>query len=109
MAFFTLVITIYLAKEAQIALLFVKKVTVPEEYSDFADVFSKKSAEVLPKRMEINKYAIKLQKSKQLSYGPIYSLGLIELKALKIYIEINLANNLIWPSKSPAWALIFYF
>ena len=36
--------TIHSAWEAQIALLLAEKVTVPAKYSDFADVFSKKSA-----------------------------------------------------------------
>ena len=55
--------TIHPAWEAQIASLLAKKVTVPVEYSDFADVFSKKSAEVLPERTGINKHAIELEDS----------------------------------------------
>lgn len=34
--------SIYLAKEAQIVLLLVKKVIVLKEYSDFADIFLRK-------------------------------------------------------------------
>ena len=44
----------------------------------------------------------------QPSYGFIYSLGLVELKTLKIYIKNNLANGFIKPFKSPAKAPIFY-
>ena len=51
-ALITSKISIYLARKAQIALLIAKEVTVPAEYSDFADVFSKKSAEVLLKCTE---------------------------------------------------------
>lgn len=40
-------------------------------------------------------YIINLQKYKQLFYIFIYSLKLIILKILKIYIEINLLNNFI--------------
>ena len=40
-------ITIYLAWKAQIALLLAKKVTIPVKYSDYADIFSKESAEML--------------------------------------------------------------
>ena len=43
----------------------------------------------------INNQAINLIKSKQTLYGLIYSLGLIKLETLKIYIEINLANRFI--------------
>ena len=95
-------ITIHLAKKIQMALLLAKKVTVLAKYSDFADVFSKKSANVLLKQTKANKHAIKLEKSKQLFYGPIYSLGLVKLEIFKIYIETNLANGFIWASKSPA-------
>ena len=82
-------ITIHPAQEAQIASLLAKEITVPAKYSDFADVFSKESAEVLPKRTKINEHAIKLEDSKQPPYRPIYSLGPIELETLKTYIEIK--------------------
>lgn len=49
---------------------------------------------------------MKLKKGKQPSFGPIYSLGLVELETLKIYIKINLANSFIRPSKFPARAPI---
>lgn len=57
---------------------------------------------MLAKRTELNKHAIELQDGKRPPYGPIYSLGPVELETLKTYIEINLANGFIWPSKSPA-------
>ena len=100
--------TIDLAKKAQLALLLAEKVTVPTEYSDFADVFLEKSANVLPEQTRANEHAIELEKSKQLSYGPIYSLGPVELKMFKTYIEINLSNGFIRASKSPAGALILF-
>ena len=87
--------TIHSAWEAQIALLLAKKVTVPAEYSDFADVFSKKSAEILSEHIGINEHAIKLEDGKEPSYGPIYSLGPVELETLKTYIKTNLANGFI--------------
>ena len=46
--------TIHLAGKAQIALLLAKKVTVLAKYLDFADVFLKESAEVLPEYTGIN-------------------------------------------------------
>ena len=108
MAFLTLKMTIYLVQNAQIALLLIEKVTVSEKYLDFADVFSKKSAKVLPKRMGINKHVIKIEKEKQQSYGFIYCLGLVELEILKTYIETNLINGFIWPSKSSTKAPIIF-
>lgn len=85
-----------------------EEVTVPAEYSDFADVFSKKSAAVLPERTDLNEHAIELREGKQPPYGPIYSLGPVELETLKTYIETNLANGFIRPSKSPAGAPILF-
>ena len=100
--------TIYPAWEAQIALLLAEKVIVPAKYLDFADVFSKESEEVLPERTGINEHAIELEDGKQPSYGPIYSLGPVELKTLKTYMETNLANGFIQPLKSPAGAPILF-
>ena len=53
-------IIIYLAQKAQKALLLANKVTVWVEYADFANVFFKKLAKLLPKWIDIIKYAIKL-------------------------------------------------
>ena len=100
--------TIYPAQKAQIVLLLAKEVIVLVKYSDYANVFSKKSAKVLPERTGINEYAIKLEEDKKLPYGPIYSLGPVELEILKTYIKTNLANSFIWPSKFPADAPILF-
>ena len=86
---------IHPAWKAQIAFLLAKEVTVLAKYLDFADVFSKESAELLPKYTGINEHAIKLENDKQPSYGPIYSLGPMKLKTLKTYIKSNLANSFI--------------
>ena len=56
--------TIHLARKAQITLLLVEKVTTLAEYSDFADIFSKKLAEVLSEQTRANKHVIVLNKSK---------------------------------------------
>ena len=45
--------------------------------------------------MRINDHIIELEKNKQLFFGSIYSLKLLELKILKTYIKIYLVNNLI--------------
>lgn len=78
------------------------------KYANFAYVFSKELAEVLPEKIGINKYTIELIDSKQLFYGLIYSLALVEFKTMKTYIETNSANGFIEPSKSLARALILF-
>ena len=56
----------------------------------------------------MNEHAIKLEKGKQPLFGLIYSLSLVESETLKTYIKTNLANNFIWPFKSPAGASILF-
>ena len=63
----------------------------------------------LLKNTEINEHTIKLKEGEQSLFEPIYSLGLVELEILKIYIKINLANSFIWRFKSPARALILFY
>ena len=102
---------VHFSRGPQISSLIAEKAfkKVPAEYSDFADVFSPDLASKLPKHTKINNHAIDLVKCyQQPLYGPIYSLGLVELKTLKAYIETNLANSFIKPSKSPAGALILF-
>ena len=97
-------------KQAQVgALLFDKAPTkVPVEYSDYSNVFSAENAAELPENIEMNEHAIDLEEGKQLPFGPIYSLGPVELETLKTYIKTNLANGFIRPSKSPAGAPILF-
>ena len=63
--------SIYPARKAQIALLIAKKVIILAGYSNFTDVFLKKSAEILPERTGINKHVIELKDSKQPVNGRI--------------------------------------
>ena len=82
---------------------------VSAEYSDFADIFSPNLAFELPKYTGINNHAIDLVKGcQQPPYGPIHSLEPMELETLKDYIDANLANSFIKPSKSPAGAPILF-
>ena len=103
-------------KQAQIqdkaqvkALLFDKAPTeVPAEYSNYSNVFLVENVAELPENTGMNKYAIELKEGKQPSFGPIYSLGPVEWETLKTYIETNLANGFIRPSKSPTGAPILF-
>ena len=91
------------------ALLFDEAPTeVPAEYSDYSDVFSAENAAELPENTGMNEHAIELEEGKQPPFGPIYSLGPVELETLKTYIETNLANGFIRPSKSPVGAPILF-
>ena len=83
-------------------------IKVPAKYSDFADIFSSDLACDLPKYTGINNHAIELIDGQQPPYGPIYSLGPVELETLKAYIETNLANGFIRSSKSPASTPILF-
>ena len=96
------------AKKTQIVLLIVKEIQIPNQYLKFLNIFLEKKASVLPKAIDLNQYTIKLEKSQQLPYKLIYSLNLVELEMLKIYIKINFANSFILPLKSPISALILF-
>ncbi len=80
----------------------------PSKYTDFVDVFSPKLAVELPEHTGMNDHAIELGDDQQPPYDPIYSLGPVELELLKAYIENNLANGFIRPSKSPVRAPILF-
>ena len=98
------------SREPQISGLIAEKAPtkVPAEYLDFADVFSLDLVTELPEHIEINTHAIDLKEGKQPPYGPIYSLGPVELEIFKAYIETNLANGFIRPLKFPASAPILF-
>ena len=81
---------------------------VPDEYADFADVFSPDLAAELPEHTGINDHAIELVDGQQPPYGPIYSLEPVELETLKAYIETNLANGFIRAFMSSAGAPILF-
>ena len=103
-------ISVHSEKQAQIrALLFDKAPTeILAEYFNYNNVFLAENAAKLPENIGINDYAIKLEEDKQPPFRAIYSLGLVELEILKIFIETNLANGFIWSSKSLARAFILF-
>ena len=67
-----------------------------------------KSQQIYFQSIEANEHVIKLEEGKQPLYRPIYSLGPVELKTFKTYIETNLANGFIQASKSPVDAPILF-
>ncbi len=56
----------------------------------------------------MNEYAIKLIEEKQLFYGSIHTLSLVELEILQAYIKTHLKTRFIWSSKSFADVPIFF-
>ena len=95
LASLNLVLKIYLDREAQIASLSNDKVKILDEYLDFTNVFLEEKALILPEYTEFNEHTIDLEDGKQLPYGPIYSLGPVELETLKTYIETHLKTGFI--------------
>lgn len=75
------------------------------EYSDYADVFSFNLAMELPKNISISKYVIELVEGKQPLYDLIYTLNLVELETLKVYIKTYLKTGFIKPSIRPLLVL----
>jgi len=80
---------------------------IPEEYHEYADVFSKFKAETLaphhPYDLRIN-----LEKDSHLLVGTIYSLSKFEQEALKEFIDENLTNGFIHSTSSPHRAPVLF-
>jgi len=81
--------------------------TVPEDYHDFADVFSKSKASKLADHRPYD-LKITLDEGTSPPYGLIYSLSQEELAALCKFIDENLATGLIHPSHSPHGAPVLF-
>ena len=80
---------------------------LPPEYQDFADIFSKSKAEALPPHRPYD-HSIPLAPDAKIPFGPTYRLSEIEEKALKDFLDENLAKGFIRPSSSPAGAPILF-
>ena len=80
---------------------------IPSEYHEFADIFSKTKAEVLPPHHPYD-LKINLEEGAQPPVGPIYSLSASEQETLKEFIEENLNTGFIQPTSSPHGALVLF-
>ena len=78
--------------------------TIPKDYHDFTDVFSKSKAGKLADHQPYD-LKITLDEGTSPPFSPIYSLSQEELVALHKFIDENLATGLIHPSHSPHGAL----
>jgi len=80
---------------------------VPEDYHNFADVFSKVKADTLaphrPYDLKIN-----LEEGKTPPHGPIYSLSQTELRALRDFLDEHLRIGFIRPTSSSHGAPIIF-
>jgi len=81
--------------------------SVPEDYHNFMDMFSKSKAGKLADHQPYD-HKITLDEGTSPPYGPIYSLSQEELMALHKFIDENLATGLIYPSHSPHGALVLF-
>ena len=81
--------------------------TVPEEYHDFTDVFSKAKASVLAPHREYN-LKIELEEGANLPPGRLYSLSPVELETLRAFIDKNLRFGFIRPTSSSHAAPVLF-
>jgi Reverse transcriptase (RNA-dependent DNA polymerase)/RNase H-like domain found in reverse transcriptase/Integrase zinc binding domain/Chromo (CHRromatin Organisation MOdifier) domain len=80
---------------------------IPEEYHEFAKVFSKEEADKLPPHRPYD-HKIPLQPGTTPPWGPIYSLAPEELKVLREYIDVHLRKGFIRNSQSSCSAPILF-
>ena len=81
--------------------------SVPSQFHDFEEVFSKVSFDALPDRKPWD-HAIELEFGAKASSTKVYPLSPNEQTELDAFIEENLASGRIRPSKSPMAAPVFF-
>lgn len=80
---------------------------LPPELAEFRDVFATAPSKTLPPQRATD-HTVDLIDGESPPFGPIYPLSQTELHELRKYIDENLANGRIRPSKSPAGAPILF-
>ena len=78
-----------------------------KEYHDFVQLFKKAVADVLPPHRKYD-HKITLEEGFMPPFGPIYSLSIHELKALREWLDKNLSKGFIRASSSPVGAPILF-
>ena len=84
-----------------------KEIPVPNFCTDFTDVFSEKTYNVLPPHRPFN-HTIELKDSFVPKIVKVYPLNPAEQEACKAFIDEHLKTGRIVPSKSPQAALFFF-
>ena len=80
---------------------------LPKEYHDFVPLFKKAIADVLPPHQKYD-HKITLEEGFTPPFGPIYSLSITELKALREWLDENLSKGFIRASSSLVGAPILF-
>ena len=80
---------------------------LPEEYHNFADVFSKLKSKLLPEHRPYD-LSIQIEGKQTPPLGPIYSLSALELQTLREFLDENLKTGTIRPSNSPCGAPVLF-
>src|SRR5258708_14500935 len=96
-----------LAEEAQAQRAHLPGSAVPEHYKDFADIFSEEAFAHLPPRKAWD-HTIELHPDAKLPRGRTFHLSPAKQKELNEFLQENLANGQICPSKSPIRAPVFF-
>ena len=81
--------------------------SVPEDYHNFADIFSKANASTLPPHRDYD-LKIELEEGTTPPLGTIYSLSPVELTALWTFIDENLSTGFIQPTSSSHAAPVLF-
>ncbi len=80
---------------------------VPTQYHNFRDVFSKEAFDELPPRKAWD-HTIDLSPGTELPHSQMFPLSPAEQKELGNFLQENLVNGCIYPSKSPMGAPVFF-
>ena len=83
------------------------EVTLPEEYLDYAEVFSEEAFQKMPPKQAYD-HSIKLDETFKPRVGKIYLLSPDEQKVTDDFVKENLKNGKIQPSMSPQASSFFY-
>jgi hypothetical protein len=82
--------------------------SIPEDYHEFADVFSKGKADTLPPHRSSVNLKIDIENGAPPPPSRMYSLSGTELEALRTFIEEHVRIGFIHPSNSPHGAPILF-
>ena len=80
---------------------------VPEQYRDFADVFSEGAARTLPLHRPYD-HTIDILEGETPPHAKIYNMSEVELRVVKDYLNEMLLKGFIRPSSSPAGAPVLF-
>jgi hypothetical protein len=80
---------------------------LPNEYHDFADVFSESEAKNVPPHRPYD-HGIELEPGTTAPWGPIYGMSELELTALREFLDDMLGKGFIRWSSSPARAPVLF-